>query len=687
MKKRFKATTAVVMAATMMAPSMAFAQGSVQKEAVSVNIEKPSVVFGTESAVSVKFKEKLNADKIVVDYKCYDMTIESELKYNKDKDIYEGSIKFDEEPEYLNVWELESIEVKSANPYTLNRSDLEGMGLDLDSCNITQEIVIDDAEVQRALAEGESASKVVQRTLSRAAVPVEKLVGDNRYGTAIKVSQEGWTRSDTVVIVNRNASLAGVIATPLATTYGAPILLSSKDVVPDNIINEIKRLKAKNIIIVGSTNDVSSKAVNVLKKTGASVARISGNNVSELSLNIAKAIDKHHDVNKAYIANGSSGEIDALTIAAKAGEDKQPIILTEKNSINSSVYNWLKSESLSDAYVIGGENVVSKDVLNKIDEIVSANVSNNRVYGSDRHETNAAVIKKFYTDKNLDCLFVAKSNELIDAVTCGAYAATKKSPILINPTNYVSARHTEVLGTYKANKVYQVGGGIASKVITSISNSVSKHNSNTNTNDDNNNGNTGNNGNSGNSSFVDNTVVLDAGHGGPDSGATSNGRKEKKYTLDTTLATSAALRKKGINVVLTRSDDTYLSLGTRTTISNEVKPELFTSIHYNSYNGSANGTEVYYNVKDKNGGLTKTAASNVLKRIVNTFGFTNRGIKAKANSSGTDYYYVLRHNNYPSMLIECAFIDNAKDMNKLNSDAKIESLGNQIAAGIAESIK
>ena len=96
---------------------------------------------------------------------------------------------------------------------------------------------------------------------------------------------------------------------------------------------------------------------------------------------------------------------------------------------------------------------------------------------------------------------------------------------------------------------------------------------------------------------------------------------------------------------------------------------------------------MYYNVKDKNGGLTKTTASNVLKRIVNTFGFTNRGIKAKANSSGTDYYYVLRENKYPSILIECAFIDSNKDMNKLNSDSKIDKLGNQIAAGIAESIK
>ena len=668
MKRRFKATTAVVMAATMMAPTMAFAQTSAQEKGISVDIESKSVVFGTESGISVKFKEKLNAEKIVVDFKCYDMTISSELKYNKDKDVYEGTVKFDQEPEYLNVWKLEKVEVKSANPYSLDRSALKDMGLDLDSCDITQEIVIDDEDVQKAISDG-TASNMVQRSLSRTAAPVDKLIGDNRYKTAIKVSQAGWSKADTVIVVNRFATTEGVIATPLATTYNAPILLTNNNSTPDYVINELKRLKVKNIIVVGNESQVGSGAINALKKSGASITRIGGNNITEISLNIAKAIDEKHDVNKVYVANGSNGQIDALTIAAKAGEDKQPIILTEKNSINSSVYNWLKSESLSDAYVIGGENVVSNDVLNKIDGVVSADVSKNRVYGSDRHETNAAVINKFYHDKNLNALFVAKSNELVDAMTTGPLAATKKSPILINPTNYVSARHTELLNTYKTEKVYQIGGGMTDKVITSISNSVSKHNSNTNT-------------NSGN-----NTVVLDAGHGGSDSGAVSGGRREKDYALRTTLAASSALRAKGYNVVLTRSNDTYLSLGTRTAISNEVKPKLFTSIHYNSYNGSANGTEVYYNVKDKNGGLTKTTASNVLKRIVNTFGFTNRGIKAKANSSGTDYYYVLRENKYPSILIECAFIDSTKDMNKLSSDASVNNLGNQIATGIAESIK
>lgn len=678
MNKRFKTTTAVVMAATMMAPTAIFAEESVKEvkginnSDVSVDIEKHSIVFGTESAVSIKFKEKPNADKIVLNLKCYDITIPTELRYNNEKDCYEGTIKFDQEPEYLNVWEIENIEVKSSNPYTLDREDLENMGLDLDSCDVTQEVVIDEKAIQKALSEGESANTAIQRTLTRTAAPVKQLIGDNRYGTAVKVSQEGWKSADTVVIVNRNAGIAGTIATPLATTYNAPILLASKDVVPSNIINEIKRLNAKNIIVVGNASDVSSKAVSALERTGASVSRISGANNYELSLNIAKAIDKHHDVDKAYVTNGSSGQIDALTIAAKAGQDKQPIILAEKDSINSSIYNWLKSENLSDAYLIGGTDVLSNNVLRKVDEISDSDVTKNRVHGSDRHETNAAVIKRFYTDKTLDSLFVAKSNELIDALTCGPLAAKKNSPILINPTNYVSARHEDNLKTYKAEKVYQVGGGITSKVMTTIANNVSKHNVNP---------------DGGGSNPRGKKVVLDAGHGGSDSGAPSNGRREKDYTLRTTLATSEYLRSKGINVVLTRSDDTYISLSTRAAISNEAKPNLFTSIHYNSFNGSANGTEVYYNVRDKNGGITKTAATNILNRVCNKFGFFKRGIKYKTNSSGTDYFAVLRQNKYPSILVECAFIDSEKDMSKLNTNEKVKDLGRTIGQGIAESIK
>ncbi|NMS92158.1 cell wall-binding repeat-containing protein, partial [Clostridioides difficile] len=75
------------------------------------------------------------------------------------------------------------------------------------------------------------------------------------------------------------------------------------------------------------------------------------------------------------------GEIDALTIAAKAGQDKQPIIVADKDSITNVTYQWLESEDLQSAYFIGGPQMISTNVINKVNDITKDSVTNNRVYG------------------------------------------------------------------------------------------------------------------------------------------------------------------------------------------------------------------------------------------------------------------------------------------------------------------
>ncbi|HBG0411270.1 TPA: N-acetylmuramoyl-L-alanine amidase, partial [Clostridioides difficile] len=100
-----------------------------------------------------------------------------------------------------------------------------------------------------------------------------------------------------------------------------------------------------------------------------------------------------------------------------------------------------------------------------------------------------------------------------------------------------------------------------------------------------------------------------------------------------------------------------------------------------------NGVEIYYKVKDKNGGTTKTAASNILKRILEKFNMKNRGIKTRTLDNGKDYLYVLRNNNYPAILVECAFIDNKSDMDKLNTAEKVKTMGTQIGIGIEDTVK
>ncbi|HEL3277174.1 TPA: N-acetylmuramoyl-L-alanine amidase [Clostridioides difficile] len=670
MRRNTKLLTTGILSMAIVAPTMAFATESNAMENnadLNINLEKKSIVLGSKSKVSVKFKEKPDADSITLKYKCYDMPLNTTLNYNQSTGAYEGTINYNQDPEYLNVWELQGITINSKNnPKTLNRQDLEKLGLNLKDYNVTQECIIEDI----------TSRKDVNKYLRKTSSPITELTGSDRYETAVKISKEGWKNgSDKVVIINGDVSIDGIISTPLATTYNAPILLVEKNNVPNSVKSELKRLNPKDIIIIGDENAISKTTANQIKSTvNASQTRLNGSNRYETSLLIAKEIDKNHDVEKVYITNANGGEVDALTIAAKAGQDKQPIILTDKNSITDNTYKWLKSEDLQNAYFIGGPQMISTNVINKVNDITKDNVTNNRVYGADRHETNANVIKKFYTDDELEAVLVAKSDVLVDALAAGPLAANLKSPILITPKTYVSAYHKDNLEAKSANKVYKIGGGLTSKVMSSIASSLSKHNT-TPTEP----------GNSGGK-----TVMIDPGHGGSAPGNSSGGMIEKDYNLNTSLATTEYLRSKGFNVIMTRDTDKTLSLGNRTALSNSLKPDLFTSIHYNgSTNKQGHGVEVFYKLKDKNGGITKTVATNILNRILEKFKLTNRGIKTRVlpSDSTKDYLYVLRSNDMPAVLVECAFLDNENDMSLINSSAKVKEMGTQIGKGIEDSLK
>ena len=670
MRRNTKLLTTGILSMAIVTPTMAFATESNAMENnadLNINLEKKSIVLGSTSKVSVKFKEKPDADSITLKYKCYDMPLDTTLNYNQSTESYEGTINYNKDPEYLNVWELQGITINSKNnPKTLNKQELEKMGLNLKDYNVTQECIIEDI----------TSRKDVNKYLRKTSSPITELTGSDRYETAVKISKEGWKNgSDKVVIINGDVSIDGIISTPLATTYNAPILLVEKNNVPNSVKSELKRLNPKDIIIIGDENAISKTTANQIKSTvNASQTRLNGSNRYETSLLIAKEIDKNHDVEKVYITNANGGEVDALTIAAKAGQDKQPIILTDKDSITDNTYKWLKSEDLQNAYFIGGPQMISTNVINKVNDITKDNVTNNRVYGADRHETNANVIKKFYTDDELEAVLVAKSDVLVDALAAGPLAANLKSPILITPKTYVSAYHKDNLEAKSANKVYKIGGGLTSKVMSSIASSLSKHNT-TPTEP----------GNSGGK-----TVMIDPGHGGSAPGNSSGGMIEKDYNLNTSLATTEYLRSKGFNVIMTRDTDKTLSLGNRTALSNSLKPDLFTSIHYNgSTNKQGHGVEVFYKLKDKNGGTTKTVATNILNRILEKFKLTNRGIKTRVlpSDSTKDYLYVLRSNDMPAVLVECAFLDNENDMSLINSSAKVKEMGTQIGKGIEDSLK
>lgn len=313
----------------------------------------------------------------------------------------------------------------------------------------------------RDILKNEKLQKDIKDLYTKSIPQVKSLQGNKRFDTAVAISKEGWDSSTkTVVLTSAYSVVDGVSATPLASINNAPILLLDKNEVTKSTKEELKRLNPSNIIVIGGTNVVNDNVYNEIKSILPSVyiKRIGGINRYETSLNIAKEISGHKNIDKIYVAGGA-GEADALSIASKAGEDKAPIILTPKDNLTQDSYAWLKNQNLLDAYFIGGELVISDNVINKVNSITSNNVLNNRIYGLNRQETNAKVIQKFYTNSNYKAVLVTKSDPLVDALSAGPLAAKTNSPIvLVSDTVYNSQKG--VLSNKSAELVYRVGGGI-----------------------------------------------------------------------------------------------------------------------------------------------------------------------------------------------------------------------------------
>lgn len=287
--------------------------------------------------------------------------------------------------------------------------------------------------------------------------------GNNRFSTATEISKMNYATGGTVVLVNGNAVADGIAATPLAASENASILLANTNNLPKETANRMKEIAPQKVIIVGGENAVSKALeAKIANDYAVEVQRIAGKDRYATSFEIAKKlVESGAEINTAYIVAGT-GEADALSVASKAGADKQPIILTGKDSIAPEMYAWLKEQNLEDAYFIGGNKVISDSVINSVNEITTNDVTANRIAGNNREETNAKVIEKLYTG-GFSNVYAAKSNVLVDALSAGPMAAQRNCPVVLVNTNGLTDAQKNVLSGKYADHVYQIGGGVSFK--------------------------------------------------------------------------------------------------------------------------------------------------------------------------------------------------------------------------------
>jgi N-acetylmuramoyl-L-alanine amidase len=176
-------------------------------------------------------------------------------------------------------------------------------------------------------------------------------------------------------------------------------------------------------------------------------------------------------------------------------------------------------------------------------------------------------------------------------------------------------------------------------------------------------------------------VCIDPGHGGSDTGAIgATGTKEKDINLAIGLLVADDLKKAGLQVMMTRSDDSFPALHDRPDMANAANANLFVSIHNNA-NGSSgtsdvNGTETYYFGNDVAFSPTGALLAQAIQSsLVAAIGSTDRGIKTAA-------FVVLAGTNMTSALVECGFLTNPSEEAKLNTPAYQRAAAQGITTGI-----
>ena len=356
---------------------------------------------------------------------------------------------------------------------------------------------------------------------------VDVLAGNTRYETAVKVAKENAhikdvAKNGNIVLVNGDALVDGLAAAPLAAAawnknHGpnangapldeqrvAPILLTESNSLPKATKEYIKELIAEQkvgqlnkvtVYLVGGEAVISKSLENQLKEYGLRVVRAGGANREETSLKVAEVILKdgleaNVDVANPFIV-GANGEADAMSIApvaagaakAKVNKRIRPIIVESPKGLSENALDTLKdwknnkydTKAIS-ATIVGGKSVVSEATEEMLKD---ANVIVDRVEGSNRQATNAAVIDRYYKADSVKKIVVSKDgvarkDDLIDALTATSLAVKDNAPIVLgtNKLSEVQINALEKKATQTGLYVYQIGHGVARDVLKTIAERV-----------------------------------------------------------------------------------------------------------------------------------------------------------------------------------------------------------------------
>lgn len=480
---------------------------------------------------------------------------------------------------------------------------------------------------------------------SSLALETSRISGVRQIDTAIEVSKTGWPQAETVLLANCDHFPDALVAAPLSHQLDAPILLTPVGGVDALVMEEIKRLGAKKVILLGGVAALNKKVEDDLQNAGLSTPeRIAGYDQFETAQRVAERVGAKGQV---ILANGEQFP-DALAISAYAGVTETPILLTSAKKMPAATQqalNSLQQKGDLNTIVVGGEAVVSSATLGSLNNV-------QRIAGYDRYETAADIYEFAQDELTSQTTYLVTGENFPDALAAGGLAAKQHSGIVMaQRTNLPGSTYSILSRPTESFMHVVIIGGLAvvtDQVKQIVEGTIEPTNP-----------------------LADMTIVVDPGHGGPDPGAGGpTGTQEKNNTLPVGLELAGLLRSAGAQVILTRSTDVTPAVGTysqlsdlqaRTKIANDQNADLFISLHNDAFsNPAAGGTTTYYSSVSPVNAQSKALAESIQSELVKVIVLNDRGVKDAA-------FYVLKNTKMPAVLVEIGFISNPSEEQLLGS--------------------
>ncbi len=585
-------------------------------------------------------------------------------------------------------------------------------------------------------------TSTIETELESLSLSWERIGGENRYETSVRLAEQ--LSSDSVIIVNGDDFPDALSAASYAGIKRIPIVLTSKTI-PPSVVEYTKGTQPQHIIVIGGEGVVPTEA---LTKAGINIeTRLGGQNRYETNAKVVEYMKEAVESDDLFLASGMDFP-DAVAGAGLAAKLKASLILTEKEDIPTAVYTFMREHmkvepstattesgqgkitasgglNLRDTPSASGKLLLTIPEGKTVDIISSQGQWYRTAYqnSSGWVSANYVTIIETYKQGRITASGGLNLRESSSTTADIMMTIPRGATVRINgeqndwykityrgTDGWVYADYVTILaGNGSAGsidlspngKVYILGGtGVISDNTQNIieGHADSKYSENLRdfpslpfslTEPD----------PSYDEVLIDpfqgisidvlkgKKIVIDPGHGGPDSGAIGPTYTfEKDVNLSIALYLNNMLAEAGATVSMTRKTDVCVAskyteradLEARVAMANNTKPDLFISIHNNANsNPDNNGTTTYYSGQNPQATESSKMANAIQSLIIGIVNTNDEGVR-KAD------FYVLKNTNMPSVLIEAAYLSNPDEEERLHNPIFQKNMATAIFHGIVE---